>query len=95
MAGNNQRTIILSRNDFFTFVLDICHQVLDLYSSKQKKATDGDSPPQSPAKGTKQQSSSPPPPPPPPLGDRTLNKRSREVIHPWCLLVCAGESVHG
>ncbi|CAL1536961.1 unnamed protein product [Lymnaea stagnalis] len=50
---------------------DICHQVLDLYSAKQKKI-DGDSPPQSPAKVGKQ---SPPPPPPP---DRTPGKRSRE-----------------
>ncbi|XP_059162333.1 cyclin-K-like isoform X2 [Physella acuta] len=51
---------------------DICHQVLDLYSSKQKKI-EADSPPQSPAKGGKVQSSPPPPPP-----DRTPGKRSRE-----------------
>ncbi|CAG5132449.1 unnamed protein product [Candidula unifasciata] len=58
---------------------DICHQVLDLYSSKQKKAMEGDSPPQSPVNGTKQLSSSPPPPPPPPPGDRTLNKRRAPI----------------
>ncbi|RUS75748.1 hypothetical protein EGW08_016499 [Elysia chlorotica] len=51
---------------------DICHQVLDLYSSK-KKSVEADSPPRSPAKGKQQQS---PPPPPPP--DRTPTKRTRE-----------------
>ncbi|KAH9489511.1 hypothetical protein Btru_046928 [Bulinus truncatus] len=56
---------------------DICHQVLDLYSAKQKKI-DADSPPQSPAKQVKQPSSPPPPPPP----DRTPGKRSREDTPP-------------
>uniref|UniRef100_A0A0B7B060 Cyclin-like domain-containing protein n=3 Tax=Arion vulgaris TaxID=1028688 RepID=A0A0B7B060_9EUPU len=55
---------------------DICHQVLDLYSSKQKKTAEGDSPPQSPIKGNRQPSSPPPPPP----AERTFAKRSREDV---------------